>query len=280
MSRDNTRTGQRRRWFRWEWVVAAAVAGGIAALAVLVPLERYVFDLARWLPFGYAFGAGMLTAVSPCGVIMLPAYASLYVGGGEDSRPRRQRVGRALLMSAIVTGGFILLFGVTGTLLSWGGSFLKDYVPWVAVAIGVLLMVLGVYMVGGGKLYSSLPARLASRLGGATAPSPRGFFVFGIAYAIAALSCTVHVFLLVVGSAVATGGFLSGVLQFVSFSLGMGLVILVVTVGLVLFRETVNSWLHRAVPAIARYSGVVLVIAGGYIISDWFVEAKILSGGV
>ncbi len=257
-----------------------AVAGGIAALVVLVPLERHVSDLARWLPFGYAFGAGMLTAVSPCGVIMLPAYASLYVGSSEESGPRRRRVGRALLMSAVVTGGFILLFGVIGVVLSWGGSFLKGYVPWVAVAIGVLLMALGVYMVAGGKLYSSLPARLANRLGRATAPSVRGFFVFGVAYAIAALSCTVHVFLLVVSSAVTTGGFLSGVLQFVSFSLGMGLVILMVTVGLVLFRETVNSWLHRAVPVIARYSGLLLVIAGGYIIYYWFAEAKILSGGI
>ena len=272
--------GQRRRWFRWEWVVAATVAGGIAALVVLVPLERYVSDVARLLPFGYAFGAGMLTAVSPCGVIMLPAYASLYVGSGEDGRPRRRRVGRALLMSAVVTSGFILLFGVTGTVLSWGGSFLKDYVPWLAVAIGVLLMILGVYMVAGGRLYSSLPARLANRLGGATGPSLRGFFVFGVAYAIAALSCTLSVFLLVVSSAVTIGGFLSGLLQFVSFSLGMGLVVLVVTVGLVLFRETVNRWLHRAVPVIARYSGLLLVIVGGYIIYYWFVEAKILSGGI
>lgn len=280
MAKVDESVGQRRRWLRWEWVVAAAAAGGIAALAVLAPLERYAFDLARWLPFGYAFGAGMLTAVSPCGVIMLPAYASLYVGSGEDSRPRRRRVGRALLMSAVVTGGFIVLFGVIGVVFSWGGSFLRGYVPWVAVAIGLLLMVLGVYMVAGGKLYSSLPARLASRLGGATAPSVRGFFVFGVAYAIAALSCTMPVFLLVVSSAVTTGGFLSGVLQFASFSLGMGLVILVVTVGLVLFRETVNRWLHRAVPVVARYSGLLLVIAGGYIIYYWFAVVKILSRGI
>ncbi len=280
MGKDDGSAGQRRRWLRWEWVVAAAVAGGIAALAVLVPFERYVSDLARLLPFGYAFGAGMVTAVSPCGVIMVPAYASLYVGGGEDSRPTRRRIGRALVMSAVVTAGFILLFGVTGAVLSWGGSFLKEYVPWVAVAIGVLLVVLGAYVVAGGKLYSSLPARLADRLGGAAGPSARGFFVFGVAYAVAALSCTLHVFLLVVSSAVTTGGFLSGVLQFVSFSLGMGSVILAVTVGLVLFRETMNRWLHRAVPVIARYSGLLLVIAGAYIIYYWFVEAKILSGGI
>ncbi|MCZ7569026.1 MAG: hypothetical protein M5U01_10635 [Ardenticatenaceae bacterium] len=41
------------------------------------------------LPVGYAFGAGMIAAVNPCGFAMLPAYLSLYLGLDE-----KEKVGR------------------------------------------------------------------------------------------------------------------------------------------------------------------------------------------
>ncbi len=43
-------------------------------------IENFVVNLGNMLPFGYAFGAGMATTVSPCGIAMLPAYVSLYLG--------------------------------------------------------------------------------------------------------------------------------------------------------------------------------------------------------
>ena len=43
-------------------------------------IEAFVANLANLLPFGLAFTVGMVTAVSPCGVAMLPAYVSLYLG--------------------------------------------------------------------------------------------------------------------------------------------------------------------------------------------------------
>ncbi len=47
-------------------------------------VEVFVANLASLLPFGYAFGAGMVTTVSPCGIAMLPAYVSLYLGEKEE----------------------------------------------------------------------------------------------------------------------------------------------------------------------------------------------------
>ena len=41
-----------------------------------------------WLPFGFAFGAGMVATVNPCGFVMLPAYLGMYVGDGQgDGSP-------------------------------------------------------------------------------------------------------------------------------------------------------------------------------------------------
>ena len=64
-------------------------------------IEAFVADLARLLPFGYAFGAGMVATVSPCGIAMLPAYVSLYLGAQEEgfwAKSPLRRGGRALTM--------------------------------------------------------------------------------------------------------------------------------------------------------------------------------------
>mgnify|MGYP001611737333 FL=1 len=36
--------------------------------------------VADFLPLGYAFGAGMVSTVNPCGFAMLPAYLGLFLG--------------------------------------------------------------------------------------------------------------------------------------------------------------------------------------------------------
>ncbi|MEE8469723.1 MAG: cytochrome c biogenesis protein CcdA [Dehalococcoidia bacterium] len=243
-------------------------------------IENFVDNLASMLPFNYAFGAGMLTAVSPCGIAMLPAYVSLYLGAQEEGfwvQSPARRGARALVMSGVVTLGFVAFFGLMGAIFSFAGQFLIDFIPWAAVLIGIVLILLGIYLLIGGHLYISLPARLASRLGNPRGSSIKGFLVFGIAYGIAALSCTLPIFLVVVASALSLKGFTSGMLQFVSFALGMGFIIAVVTIGSALFREAVNKWLHRLVPVVARLSGFLLIFAGGYILYFWFSVGDILS---
>ncbi len=243
-------------------------------------IENFVANLASLLPFGYAFGAGMVTTVSPCGIAMLPAYVSFYLGAEEKgfwAKSSLRRGARALSMSGVVTLGFVVFFGIVGAILSVGGQFLITFVPCVAVLIGVVLILLGIYLTIGGHVYTNLPARLAGRLSKNGNLGIKGFLVFGIAYGIAALSCTLPIFLVVVGSALAMKGFTSGLLQFVSFALGMGFVIAIVTIGSALFKETINRWLHRLVPVVARFSGLLLIFAGGYILYFWFKVGDILS---
>ena len=242
-------------------------------------IESFVANLASLLPFGYAFGAGMVTTVSPCGIAMLPAYVSLHLGAEEKgfwARSSLRRGARALAMSGVVTLGFVVFFGVAGAVLSLGGQFLLTFIPWLAVLIGVALILLGIYLLAGGHVYTNLPARLAGHLGSNGGSGIKGFLVFGIAYGIAALSCTLPIFLVVVGSALAMKGFTLGLLQFISFALGMGTVIALVAIGSALFKESVNRWLHRLVPVIARLSGLLLIFAGGYILYFWFKVGDIL----
>jgi cytochrome c biogenesis protein CcdA len=98
-------------------------------------------------------------------------------------------------------------------------------------------------------------------------------FVFGIGYAVASLSCTLPIFLAVVGTALAANGFLASLVQFASYALGMGIVIVAVTVGSALFRDAVSRWLRGVLPHVHRVSSLFLVGAGGYLIYYWIVFA-------
>ena len=70
-----------------------------------------------FLPLGFAFAAGMVSAVNPCGFAMLPAYLGLYLGSGDQNRPENnplRQVAQALLIGLSVAAGFVVLFGLAG----------------------------------------------------------------------------------------------------------------------------------------------------------------------
>ena len=61
--------------------------------------------------------AGMVATVNPCGFAMLPAYLTLVVTGAAD-RTRAQLLARALGSSALITLGFVTVFGLFGIVIS------------------------------------------------------------------------------------------------------------------------------------------------------------------
>ena len=75
-----------------------------------------------------ALGAGMLAAVNPCGFALLPAYLSLLVVGDQPAtRPRA--VGRALALTAAMTSGFVVVFGVFGLAVAPFAAGVQRYLP-------------------------------------------------------------------------------------------------------------------------------------------------------
>ncbi len=235
-------------------------------------LADWLSSLSGALPLGLAFGAGMVAAVNPCGFAMLPAYLSLYLGANEEDFAKRSSLMRllsALLVGATVSSGFVLLFAAAGLAISAGGSALLALMPALGTVIGAALILIGLWMLAGRTLYTGVFERLASRVGDPGAVSMRGFFLFGLAYGAASLSCTLPVFLAVIGSSLATGGVLAGAGQFLGFGLGMAAVLMVLTLALAFFKQGLVKWLRRAVPYVQLASAVLLVLAGAYIIYYW-----------
>jgi cytochrome c-type biogenesis protein len=185
---------------------------------------------------------------------------SLYLGGHEDDFRKLSPVRRALLIGAVVSLGFILLFGLAGVVVSAGGNAILGIMPWVGAVIGAVLVLMGIWMLAGRGLYTGA----FERVGDPKATSVRSFFLFGLAYGLASLSCTLPVFLSVVGSSITAGSFASGAGRFLSYGLGMASVLL--TLALAFFKQGVVLWFRKTVSYVQVASAVLLVVAGGYII--------------
>lgn len=240
----------------------------------------WLTSLGGLLPFGFAFGAGIVAAVNPCGFAMLPAYLSLYLGSQEEGFEKRSAAGRAsraVLVGGVVSLGFVLLFGLAGVVVAASGSAILGTMPWVGAIIGASLILMGLWLLAGRTLYTGFFERLAARIGDPTAMGVRGFFLFGLAYGLASLSCTLPVFLAVMGGGLTAGSLASGAGQFVSYGLGMTSVLLVLTLALAFFKKGVISRLRGVVPYVQIISAVLLVLAGAYIVFYWW---PVLVGGV
>jgi cytochrome c-type biogenesis protein len=246
-------------------------------------LVGWLTELAAVLPFGFAFGAGMVAAVNPCGFAMLPAYLSLYLGAEEEGFGKRSpvtRLLRALLVGATVSSGFVLLFGLAGLVISAGGSVLLGTMPALGIVIGGVLVLLGLWMLAGHALHAGAFERFAGRVGDPGNVSVRGFLLFGLAYGAASLSCTLPAFLGVVGTSLTSGSVLAGAGRFFGFSLGMAAVLVTLTLALAFFKQVLLRWLRKAVPYVRLVSAVLLVLAGAYVIFYWLSSGSgaVLSG--
>lgn len=241
---------------------------------IQVWLSESIGNVAGMLPFGYAFGAGMVAAVNPCGFAMLPVYLSLYLGADEQQYEQRSwvyRAARATGVTAMVTAGFGLLFGVIGIVVSAGGSFLLHLMPWFSIIIGAGLVLIGIWMLLGKHLSLDFMTTLSARIGDPRHISIKGFFLFGLGFGATSLGCTLPIFLVVVGGSLTAGNFISGIIQFLLYILGTGTILLILSIGMAFIKGgTVLSLFRRVLPYINMISGILLILAGAYICYYWF----------
>lgn len=220
--------------------------------------------------FGFTYAAGMVSTVNPCGFAMLPAYLGLYLGAAEGggSATTTSRLRQAAIVGLLVTAGMLLLFGSVGIVLSAGLTTVRSVIPWLGLIIGIVLTFAGAWVMLGGKLSIGVFSRAASHMGDARQTNLRGYFLFGISYGTASLSCTLPIFIAVVGFGTTTS-FLTAFGQFVLYGLGMGSVILALTLGMAVFKGAMVGGLRRALPYIQPVSAAIMLLAGSYIVFYW-----------
>jgi len=238
----------------------------------------------------YAFSAGAVATVNPCGLAMLPAYVSYYLATGEGEAAwasaghSRSGAGappaggtlppllRALTVGGTLTAGFLVLFALAGTLISLGAYALVSLMPWFGLSVGLGLVLLGAWLLLGRHVrVPGLPQMEVGRGRGL-----RSIFLFGMAYGLASLSCTLPIFLVVVGSAFTGQGAAAALVQFLAYGAGMGVVLMALTLSVALFEGVLVDHLRRLMPYVERASAVLLLGAGGYIIYYWLTAGQLL----
>jgi cytochrome c biogenesis protein CcdA len=86
--------------------------------------------------------------------------------------------------------------------------------------------------------------------------------LFGIGYAIASLSCTLPIFLLVIFQGLSAGGVTWGSIVFLTYSLVMGLVMIAVSIAIGISNQKFVKWLKRIGSKMNTITSMVLILAG------------------
>lgn len=216
--------------------------------------------------FAYSFMLGILAAVNPCGFVLLPAYL-LYFLGIDSANPAAQRapIRRALLVSAAVSSGFILVFLVIGTISRLFTQWIELNAKYAGLLIGIALVVMGLAMLAGWK-----PSFVTPTISGERDRSLRAMFIFGIAYAVASIGCTIGFLTTAVFGSIALHGFVSGVLSILLYGLGMAMLVTALTVSLAFAKTGLLTIVKNQLHLIQRLGAIFVTLTGIYLVFYWY----------
>jgi cytochrome c biogenesis protein CcdA len=113
----------------------------------------------------------------------------------------------------------------------------------------------------------------ASRLNMGGGKGLKQVFLFGVAYAVASLSCALPIFVaavgVVAGQSFSAGGFAETVIGSLTYGLGMGVIMIAVAVGVVFFKGVIQEGIRKIFPLIEPVGNLAMVGAGSYLIYYW-----------
>ena len=220
--------------------------------------------------FAYSFMLGILAAVNPCGFVLLPAYL-LYFLGIDSANPAAQRapIRRALLVSTSVSSGFLLVFLVIGTFSRLFTQWIELNAKYAGLLIGIALVVMGLAMLAGWK-----PSFITPSISGERDRSLRAMFVFGIAYAVASIGCTIGFLTTAIFGSIGLNGFASGVLSIVLYGAGMGLLVSTLTVTPAVAQGRLLRVLKNGLRYMDKLASGFIVLTGLYLTWYWYVAVS------
>ncbi len=213
-----------------------------------------------------AFGAGVLSFVSPCVLPLVPVYLGYLSGtvAGDESANRAKTVTHAF---AFVVG-FSLIFVALGASVGLVGYVLLRYLPVIVKAGGVVLVILGLHLIGLVKipfLYVEKRLEIGRQSGGTYWTS----FLVGMVFAFGWSPCVGPILsgILLLASASQTVG--RGALLLAAYSLGLGLPFLITAFALSLVSRWLSK-LNRYMNVVSIVAGVFLVAMGVLLFTGWF----------
>ena len=215
-----------------------------------------------------AFGAGIVSFLSPCVLPLVPAYVS-YIAGESAQRHRRQGLSQrlsALLLSAFFVTGFSSVFLAFGASASLLGQLLIRYRYEANLVAGGIIIVFGLLMLGKlGRipwLYREL--RFHPHVVGG---HPLSAFVLGLAFGFGWTPCIGPVLgAILTFSAASTSADGIGLLG--AYALGLGVPFLLSALFLDRAARVLRE-ARRLGQALQATGGALLVVLGIAMITGW-----------
>ena len=210
-----------------------------------------------------AFGAGLISFLSPCVLPLVPAYVSYVAGqpyyGLEPAPGARGRLGAAFL-SAFFVLGFSTVFVALGASATALGAWLLQYRYEANIGAGVLVAVFGLLMLGlsGPMRWLQRDFRFHPRLAGG---HPAAAYALGLAFGFGWTPCIGPVLGAILTVSAVQSSVPGGVALLAVYAAGLGVPFLLTAV---FMRELAGrlKLLRGAGRALQAIAGVVLVAMG------------------
>lgn len=231
---------------------AVALFGVIPVILGIVPLVLYGLRTVSTTAASWV----LPRQDASLGLVLLGAAV---VTGGLAWAGKGQAAARGALFGTLATLGLLAVFVTIGLPVAFLARSLAPWIPWLSVVVGVGLVVLGLFFLLGKSFYLRLPGFSGD------VSTPKGFFLFGLGYGVAGLSCTFPVFLAVIGAGALSGGFTAALAVFAAYALGKGFLLVGVTMLTVAGGTGMAHRVKELTPYVYRGSAVLMIVAGAYI---------------
>lgn len=175
------------------------------------------------LALGTAFGAGIISFLSPCVLPLVPGYVS-YVAGDAlvhrtESAARARRLA-TLGLSLCFVAGFSTVFIALGAGATVLGQFLLRYKNEANIVGGAIVLLFGLFMVGAVKMpWLQRDLRVHAQIKGAR---PLSAYLIGLAFAFGWTPCIGPVLGAILTLSAVTATVSSGIALLSAYSLGLG----------------------------------------------------------
>lgn len=216
-----------------------------------------------------AFGAGLISFLSPCVLPIIPGYLSLVTGLdiGELEEESRRNTGRIVIHTSLFVGGFSAVFVLLGLGATFLGGALVDNQGVLTRLSGLLVLSMALFVLG--SMYLQAPwlyreARFHPQL---SQYGPFAAPVAGVAFGFGWTPCVGPVLTSVLAIAAADGRASRGALLLAIYSAGLGVPFLMT--GLAFGRATrALGFIKRHMKAMTLASALFLAFFGGLLALD------------
>ena len=212
-----------------------------------------------------AFGAGLLSFLSPCVLPLIPSYVTFITGLSLEDVQKSRRA--ALIHSLLFVLGFTLIFLALGATATALGQLLSYQRVWITRIGGVLIIVFGLYMLG--VFNVSLFSR-ERRVHIADKPvGYLGTLLVGIAFGAGWTPCIGPILGSILTYAASSADMSRGIWLLLAYSLGLAVPFLLSAIAVERFLD-VFSRMKRQMVWITRTSGVLMIVIGVLMITNYF----------